>query len=456
MLPLRENAFGLMGLLDSSEEEVLAKLATRVLVSAPQDGLAASLGSDISALLERSLQVVHSGAVDVEVAVGIAFQTDAKLKLCVSLSPDALSISTGAGTSEISIEVPGLFRRIAACYATGHVIAKSLESDQFKSLPDPFVVRFSAFRVSADDLKRTILLDDAVLVGAGGVGNGFMWAASELDIQGRLTIADPKKIAVGGLNRCLYFTPDDVKNSGAKATVLAERTRRPGFEVDAFVGKFSDLVAARGRVRRVITTPDSREVRRSVQDDLPLEVLDASTTDLSEVVIHSHRQPTDGACLACIYVHLPVEEQRKIHTAEGLGLTVEEVSRGFIDEKIARKLAGLHSNLVEHDLIGKAFDTVYKDQCGAGALKNAAGQQAVAPLAFISNLAGALLALELVRFEINQSASSSYMALSPWHQPSVHARRSAARKDSCHFCGPDKNGRKVLMDVWSDTLNAAA
>jgi molybdopterin/thiamine biosynthesis adenylyltransferase len=448
-----------MGLLDSSEEEVLAKLATRVLVSAPKDGLAALLGSDISALLERSLQVVHSRAVDVEVAVGTAFQTDAKLKLHVSLSADALSISTGAGTSEVLAEVPGLFRKIAACYAAGHVIAKSLESDQFQNLPDPFVVRFSAFGVSADDLKRTILLDDAVLVGAGGVGNGFMWAASELDIQGRLTIADPKNVAVGGLNRCLYFTSDDVKNGGAKATVLAERTKHPGLEVDAFVGKFSDLVAARGRVRRVITTPDSREVRRSVQDDLPLEVLDASTTDLSEVVVHSHRQPTDGACLACIYVHLPVEEQRKIHTAEGLGLTVEEVSRGFIDEEIARKLVGLHSNLVEqdlHDLIGKAFDTVYKDQCGAGALKNAAGQQAVAPLAFISNLAGALLALELVRFEVNQSASSSYMALSPWHQPSVHARRSAVRKDSCHFCGPDKNGRMVLMDVWSDKLNAAA
>jgi len=455
MLPLRENALGLMGLLDSSEEEVLAKLATRVLVSAPKDGLAALLGSDISALLERSLQVVHSAAVDVEVAVGTAFQTDAKLKLHVSLSAGALSISTGAGTSEVSAEVPGLFRKIAACYTAGHVIAKSLESDQFQNLPDPFVVRFSAFGVSADDLKRAILLDDAVLVGAGGVGNGFMWAASELDIHGRLTIVDPKNIAVGGLNRCLYFTSDDVKNCGAKATVLAERTKRHGFEVDAFVGKFSDLVAERGRVRRVITTPDSREVRRSVQDDLPLEVLDASTTDLSEIVIHSHRQPTDGACLACIYVHLPVEEQRKIHTAEGLGLTVEEVSRGFIDEEIARKLAGLHSNLVEHDLIGKAFDTVYKDQCGAGALKNAAGQQAVAPLAFISNLAGALLALELVRFEVNQSASSSYMALSPWHQPSAHARRSAARKDSCHFCGPDKNGKKVLLDLWSDMLNAA-
>jgi hypothetical protein len=43
---------------------------------------------------------------------------------------------------------------------------------------------------------------------------------------------------------------------------------------------------------------------------------------------------------------------------------VNELSGGFVDAEIARKLAGLHSNLSEADVLGKAFDAVYKEQCG--------------------------------------------------------------------------------------------
>jgi hypothetical protein len=82
-------------------------------------------------------------------------------------------------------------------------------------------------------------------------------------------------------------------------------------------------------------------------------------------------------------VHLspytPIEDQRLIQIAEGLGLNVDEVRRGFIGEQIARKLVTLHRNLDEATLIGRAFETIYKEQCGQGVLLNAVGQQAVAP-----------------------------------------------------------------------------
>jgi molybdopterin/thiamine biosynthesis adenylyltransferase len=274
-----------------------------------------------------------------------------------------------------------------------------------------------------------------------------MWALEELEVVGRLTVADPKRIASGGLNRCLYFTHADIGDE--KAMVLARKTSRSGFTVDAFPHSFSELVAQRQRVRRVFTTPDSREARRSVQADLPIEVLDASTTDLTAVVVHSHRQPTPGACLSCIYPHIPMEDQRRIHMAEGLGLTLEEVRQGLIDEPIANKLAGLHPALVAEELVGKAFDSVYKEQCGKAALLNAAGQQAVAPLAFISNFAGALLALELVRFEFNPSVrESSYLSLDPWRPPHLHARRARGRLPGCEFCGA--NGPAALRAIWPE------
>lgn len=443
-----ENILGLMGLIDASEEEAAQKLATRVAITIANHSEAQLFASDLSALLDRSLVLVHDEACDIEVAVGGPFKTEAPRRVSITLHDNELTVSEGANGSAVG-KVPGLFRKIAACYAAGNVIARAVGGEQFAGLPDPFIVKFSTFGVSSEDLQRRITLDDAVLVGAGGVGNGFMWAASELNLAGRLTIADPKKIAEGGLNRCLYFRPEDVDICD-KATILAERTNRPDFTVEAFVGPFSALVAERGRVRRVFTTPDSREVRRAIQNELPLEVLDASTTDLSAVVVHSHRQPTAGACLSCIYPHLPIEDQRRIHMAEGLGLTVEEVRAGFIDEAIANKLAAIHPNLDAAALIGTAFDTVYKAQCGQGALLTVAGQQAVAPLAFISNLAGALLALELVRFDAHPEASrSTYMTLDPWRPPHAHARRYPPRNSSCEFCA-GTSGLTALQAVWPE------
>jgi molybdopterin/thiamine biosynthesis adenylyltransferase len=448
-----ENALALMGLLGSDREETLAKLATRVSISTSDEEPAQAFVAELVAVLGKSLNIVADAPCDVEIAIGSAHRTDAPLKVTVTLTRESLAVSGGGGSGGVATDVPGLFRRIAACFAAGNVIARTIDAEQFGHLPEPFKLSFSSFGLEACDLQRPIDLEDAVLVGAGGVGNGFMWAIEELDVRGRLTIVDPKNVSEGSLNRCLFFTQADVDGETPKAIAIAERTSRPSLTVDPYVGEFSALAKERKRVRRVFTTPDSRAVRRSVQDQLPLEVLDASTTDLSEVVVHSHRQPTEGACLACIYIHIPIEDQRSHHIAEGLGLSFAEVQQGFITDEVAAKLAVLHPNLKAADLEGKAFDTVYKEQCGGGALKNAAGQQAVAPLAFISNLAGALLALELVRFEKSTAnPRSNYSAISPWHAPSIHTLRHPARKPGCSFCGADKNGPAVLKVVWSDIL----
>ncbi|MGH2173968.1 hypothetical protein ACQ1Z4_14780, partial [Enterococcus faecalis] len=75
-------------------------------------------------------------------------------------------------------------------------------------------------------------------------------------------------------------------------------------------GTFRDLLLKRGRIRRVFVTVDSRPARRSIQTDMPLEIFDASTTDVTAVVAHNHRQPTGYACLSCIYPHIPEEDAR--------------------------------------------------------------------------------------------------------------------------------------------------
>ena len=194
------------------------------------------------------------------------------------------------------------------------------------SYADPFVLRFDALGASRAVLEQPMTLCDTVLAGAGAVSNGFLRAARHLDIRGNLSIADPKLVGSGNPNRCLYF--DDADIGYPKATRLCAKAQGdfPDLQLDPFDGPFTDLVQARKRVRRVIVATDSRRVRRSIQQELPLEVLDASTTGVSEIIVHSHRQPTDGACLACIYRHIPDEHARERDIASGLGIDLADVT----------------------------------------------------------------------------------------------------------------------------------
>ena len=69
-----------------------------------------------------------------------------------------------------------------------------------------FVLRFDALGATPSYAgAQPIISATTVLVGAGAVANGFLRAARHLDISGGLTIADPKLVGSGNLNRCLYF-----------------------------------------------------------------------------------------------------------------------------------------------------------------------------------------------------------------------------------------------------------
>ena len=64
---------------------------------------------------------------------------------------------------------------------------------------------------------------------------------------------------------------------------------------------------------------DSRRARRSLQMELPPSVFDASTTGVSEVVLHFNRQPSELACLSCIYPENERERAHEENVAEALG-----------------------------------------------------------------------------------------------------------------------------------------
>lgn len=447
-----------------SHEEATKKLAIRVRVTCGNSVPAIKLAEDVQRLLERTIAVAEPNEpCDVELCIQAHPVTNAPMHLSVEVSIDGIVIRNvipGSESHSYEVDAPtdlhGLFRKAAACYIAGHVIACSVgqqadASSPFAIVPEPFVFNFAALGVTAEDLERPIQLTDTVLVGAGGVANGFLWAADELKLHGEIAIVDPKKVSAGNSNRCLYFDLGDVGRG--KAELLAERVNLPGLHITPVQCDLHRHLADRPgkKATRVIVTTDSRRARRSIQGELPAEVLDASTTDISEIVVHSHSLPNEGACLSCIYAHTHDELQQDKHLAEKLGLTIEEIRTPLIDRGIATKLAANFPGVDAESIIGTSLDTFYKKQCGEGALLTKAGKQAAAPFAFISNLAGVFLALELVRFEKNKNQSSrdNYFFASPWQPPHRSLRRRRRRLPTCEFCGDPHTG-KALRLLWPE------
>ncbi len=440
-------------ILGIGEDEAAARLEQSFCITAGA-GEAVLFADELVAQLERT--VTHTpqpDRCDLEIAIHAEPRQDAGKRLYVTIEADRVSVSRQPPHTDAKApaNLHGIQRMIAACYAASVALSTLIEGIEQASAADPFVIRFDALGATADVLATPVRLHDTVLAGAGAVGNGFLRAARHLAISGELTIADPKVVGAGNPNRCLYFKIGD---ADAKAETLAARAQPdfPGLTLRPHIGTFQEVVEKQGCVRRVIVGTDSRTARRSIQSSLPLEVFDASTTGISEVIVHSHRQPNLNACLSCIYPHIPDELARARDIAAGLGLELNDVvSNERIDARIARILVTKHTGLDEAALIGKAFDSLFKELCSEQALLLPTGEQVLAPFAFVSNLAGALLALELARFESGKRFQDerNYLFLSPWAPPHGRARRIRPRLPGCEFCGRP-TAYEALTAVWPE------
>lgn len=447
----QENVRTLMKLMGLSEDEAVQKLKWRVTISAtgPAGERLALLVKQVVGLTVEVVAI--NDAPDLEFAINGPPAGRAPLHIRATIDAQGMVAWSPAtsGRAPNGDMPPDIAMKIAACYAAGFILSEWRGGLHRTALPDPFIVDFAKLGITPALANQSIDMSESVLVGGGGVANGFLWAAEEAPLCGRLLVVDPKAVSKGNLNRCLLFTETDL--GGNKAEALARNVRIGDLELVPFVGSFDQVVEQRKRVKRAIVTVDSRAARRAIQTGLPLEVLDASTTDVTSVVVHSHAQPTDGACLACIYKHNPAEDERERSIAEGLGITVEEVKQDFIDPILARKLCGIHPGLDEKALINTQLTSLYKELCGAQALLTNAGEQALAPFAFVSNLAGALLMLELLKVEADREAArqSHYLTLDPWRPPHKMARRVYGRVADCSFCA-DPSNLEVLASIWPE------
>jgi hypothetical protein len=203
-------------------------------------------------------------------------------------------------------------------------------------------------------------------------------------------------------------------------------------------------------LQRIVVAVDSRLARRNLQNELPAEVFDASTTDIREFVLHFNRQPLKGsACLSCIYFNDAAEDAHAIHVAEALGVDVDDVRQQFVSAGASAKIAAKYANVTAEEIKGLAYDTLFKQMCGEGKLVASADRQVFAPFAFVSVLAGVFLAIDFKRRLTTPAGENTYnyWKVSPWSATVSRGKRMRRNRPGCQHCSDPVLG-KLGSALW--------
>ena len=446
-----------LGIAESTATKLLEK---RITITADDLNVAAVIIADeLELLLARTFQHVsriYSSTVDLCIVIGNTQICNRNECLHVFWDIDSISIASKLKYSTCPYDQHPLFLMVFACYAAAFTTKVLIGYEGSQQLPDPLTIQFQELGVERELLDRPLKLSETYMAGAGAIGNGLVRAIRHLNISGCLHIADSDIVDETNIQRQVLFTNDDIDKP--KATTLALRAQGflPNLSLIPHNCRLQSLSSTTNDrwLMRLIVCVDSRRARRELQNEMPREVFDASTTDIREVILHYHRQPTEAACMSCIYATDQRELQHEQMLAKNLGVTVDEVRRPSVDQLAAEKITRfLKLDQKPKQLVGLAYDTLFKQLCGQGQLTVVPDRQVLAPFAFVSVLAGALLALELVRRLCNPiNANDNYWRVSAWAPPDLALRRRRGRATNCAFCN-EPTLQTINQNLWMIDCN---
>lgn len=452
-----ENARTLAAAIGATEAEADRLLDNPVLITAA-DG-AERLAGYIQALLARTFTYVARApqpgmAPIIEILVGGgAPRSDAP---AISLGVEGWRIEVRDGqTTALGGRTRPIVELLAACYASAAAVHRIAGPALPVALRLPIAVDFAALYGEAiDRLDERIDLGSCFLAGAGAIGNAVILGLSVLDVHGKIQVCDPDTASDGNLNRCWWFNQDDLGLSKAERLVSRAQASLPGLELVPRPTTLRGALEEAGVVApaKLIVGVDSRRARRNLQNEMPQRVFDASTTGITEVVLHFNEASSGMACLSCIYYEAMDETAHERHVAEALGVTVAEVRTNFVSDIAARGIASKYPSVDPATLVGLAYDSLFKELCGSGELRVSATERVLAPFAFVSVMAGVMLALEIaMRGEPTDDSTKyyNYWRLSPWAPPVKRARELRYRKAGCEFCG-DETLQSVVKQIWGE------
>jgi hypothetical protein len=305
---------------------------------------------------------------------------------------------------------------VAACIAAANVFRASFRA-QLQHAPLDRALALSAYdfaRAAANGpaLPETIDLTGTHLVGAGAIGNAFLWLLAELpQLHGVLPVIDSEAIDLGNLQRYVLTRDADADGTTRKVLRAEEALMHTNVLVRPHDGTWGAYLRAAGTdgLERICVALDTARDRLAVQAALPRATLNA-WTQTGDLGVSRHAFLGDEACLACVYLPTGEVPSEDALVAQALGLTqdIMTVRRllytgDAVDEALLAVIAQhLHVDFAAVAAFrGKPLRALYQDGiCGGVLLPFGAqlgGGRAVAtPLAFQSALAGVLLASELV------------------------------------------------------------
>jgi len=406
------------------------------------------------ALLARTFDDVRlvskpSGSADLVISWGAPVEGKAS-NLVITSTGAVVQISPNQ-RGEFSAEALGLGQQtVAACYIAGAAISLLVPGVNEAS-EWPLAIDLSPFAIRIDPERDPVNIGVTYLVGAGAIGNGFVWSLENDNLTGELILLDKDKVSDGNLQRNIL---NDHSNVGEyKVEVLAKylAQTQPRLKTDPRRERTETAFKGAGlRIRRLISAVDSPRARRHLQEACPREVFDASTSGIQEVIFHHNSYPLEFACLVCVYPFTRDEQAHEKHVADVLGVPLEALAEGTVSEQRAELIIKKYPDLTLEQVVGEAYDSLFKRLCGAGKVPVAKGQRVLAPLAFVSVLAGVMLAVEFQRrLAGNGQTYFNFWRLSPWSPPRTSLRRQLPKNIDCTFCS-DQFFRDFMRKAWDE------
>jgi molybdopterin/thiamine biosynthesis adenylyltransferase len=438
----RENNRSLAEMLKIGEEDAATLLNVSVGITfSEEDVVSADVAGQVASLLGRTVAMVSSnsdvGPVAAELLIGDAQPRHDAPKIWLRSQNGRVIISRRCERSDRSVLHP-IVRLISACYACAAVI-KAVIGDRLPyPSPDEFYVDIDdLLGGDASVLRKEVEISETYLAGAGAIGNGFVLGLLHLKGRGKIYVVDDDQVSDGNLQRCALFQAEDVGKFKAQVLCDAAARVRPAIEFIPKAARLQDLSSATNPawLKRLVVAVDSPRARRNLQNEIPGEVFDASTTGAAEIVFHYHIQPNPGACLCCVYPSNPDEHAHERHIAEALGVSLADVRQIKVSPEAAAQIVAKYPALEIGSVINAPYDTLFKALCSGEKLSTPEGRDALTPFAFISTLAGALLALEFIRrSHRGHTGLPNFWRISPWHNPMTRNRRHQPRREGCEFC----------------------
>ena len=461
----QENLRMLASILGIPDEEAAQLLGAKLQVTwRPSDQTATALGQFTATMLARTFTAVGTVSAPLqkashELVINRAQPMTAEAALLYADIDDhgfhCGRIRGFRGSSDTP--APRILALLCACFAAAQVANYALDLPRGRVAASGVDIDFGQWPgVPSATWQRMTDLGRSELAGAGAVGNAVIYALQHLPVLGQIAVIDPKKITGGIINRCLWFDPEDIGRS--KAHTLSAKANK-AFRDVKFTPFETTVQKARQELGRefdcLLVGVDSRLARRQLQDEIPLEVFDASTSGVEEVVFHHNRQVSGHACLACIYTETEGERSFAAHVAEALNVTSEDIVQGYISPAAAQRIIKRYSQFQASDIIGLAFDSLFKSLCATEQLVTAEQKQVLAPFAFVSQLAGTVQAIELFLRRQNPARAErfNYWRVNPWRGIAVDLQQMRPAVENCKVCANDAY-KTLSKTLWGGDLTS--